>query len=273
MAAKVTYGQDPGRPGRSPRIPDIRFINRKIPIADVARALELRIASSGNIHCWRPALHQHGDRTASVGIWKSFNKLKCFGCGIGPLSVIDFVMAVLDLKKPGEAARWVAERFEVPEIQRGQHIVEPERRIFQIEYLSDIGLLVNSGLWARLSAAARAMVPVFLEFAEREAGKQTRSVTISYLALMRYSGVASPNAISAALRELEQIHWLAKFDGGRKPGSGPVRATSTYLLTPRSDELMELANANFKQMQGEVADQRVLRAEARAKRKNALFTK
>jgi hypothetical protein len=254
-------------------IPDIRFINRKIPIADVARALGLRISSDGNIHCWRPSLHQHGDQTASVGIRKTNNTVKCFGCGIGPLSVIDFVMAILDLKEPGEVARWVAARFDVPEIQRGRHIVEPERRRFHFGHESEIGLLVYSGLWARLSPAARAIVPVLLEFAEQEPGKQTQSVTISYRALMRYSGVGSPNAISAALRELEKIQWISVLAGGREPGSGPVRATSTYLLTPRSDELMELANANYEQMRDEIATQRALQAEARAKRKSVLLTK
>ncbi len=254
-------------------IPDIRFINRKIPIRDVGCALGLRIGSNSNLHCWRLELHQNGDRTASVGIRQTNNTVKCFGCGIGPLGVVDLVMAVLSLENPGEAARWVAERFEVPEIPRGAHIVEPGRRTFQFGRESEIGLLILSGLWAKLSAAARALVPVLLELAELEPGKQPLSVTISYRALMRFGGVRSPNRVSAALRELEQIHWLASLAGGREPGSGPVRAASTYLLTPRSDELLELANANCKQMRDEIASQRALRAEARTKRKNSLFTK
>jgi len=173
-------------------IPDIRFIN-KISVSEVARALGLRIGSNGNIHCWRLELHQNGDRTASVGIRKTNNTVKCFGCDVGPLGVVDLVMAVLHLENPGEAARWVAERFEVPEIPPGVHIVEPERHIFQFGRESEIGLLVHSGLWAKLSHAARALVPVLLELAARDPGKQTLSVTISYRALMRFSGIRSPN--------------------------------------------------------------------------------
>ena len=248
-------------------VPDIRFINGKIPVIEVAKLIDLRIGENGNIHCWRPELHQNGDRTASVGIRQTNNTVKCFGCGIGPLSVIDLVMAALGLDNPGDAAQWVAARFEVPEIARGKHIVEPERSIFQFGRESDIGLLVHSGLWAKMSPAARAIVPVLLELAEREPRDQPRSVTISYVALMRFSGIGSPNCVSAALRELEQIHWLCVFAGRREPGSGPVRATSTYLLTPRSDELMELAQANYRQMRDEIANQRKLRAQAKAKRK------
>ena len=49
-------------------IPDMRFINRSVPIAEIAAALDLRSGQSGNLHCWHPERHQHGDRTASVGI-------------------------------------------------------------------------------------------------------------------------------------------------------------------------------------------------------------
>jgi hypothetical protein len=248
-------------------IPDLRFINRRIAITDIARALDLRLGDNGNIHCWRPECHHNGDRTASVGFRKANNTVKCFGCGTGPLSVTDLVMVVLDIKNPGDAALWVAARFDVPEISSGKHVVESERRIFRYSRESEIGVLIRSGLWPLLSVAARSLAPVLLEFAE----PRTRSVTISFLAMMRYSGVASPNAISAALRELEQIHWLSIVAGRREPGSGPVRTTSTYVLTPRSDELMDLANANCKQMREEIEIQRQIRAEARAKRRTRSY--
>ncbi len=91
-------------------VPDLKFINRKVPIIDVARALDLRIGTNENIHCWRPELHQHGDRTASVGIRKTNNTVKCFGCDIGPLGPVDLVMAVRGLTNPGGAAQWIANR-------------------------------------------------------------------------------------------------------------------------------------------------------------------
>ena len=48
-------------------VPDLRFINRKIPINEIARALGLRMGENRNIYCWRPELHKNADRTPSVG--------------------------------------------------------------------------------------------------------------------------------------------------------------------------------------------------------------
>ena len=42
--------------------------NRKVPVAGIAKALDLRLDGNGKIHCWHPERHKHGDRTASVGI-------------------------------------------------------------------------------------------------------------------------------------------------------------------------------------------------------------
>jgi hypothetical protein len=251
-------------------VPDLRFINRKVPIIEVARALDLRIGANGNIHCWRPELHQHSDRTASVGIRKANNTVKCFGCDIGPLGPVDLVMAVRSLTNPGEAALWIAERFEVPDLPPGRHLVQPERRTYQFGSESEIGLLVHSGIWAMLSPTARALVPVLLEYADRES-EAPISIRISYMALARYSGISSPNAIAGALRELQEIHWLSMFPGTRTPGSAPVRESSSYVLTPRSDELIEHAQAIYSQMREEIEVQRTLRAEARAKRARSLY--
>jgi hypothetical protein len=45
------------------------------------------------------------------------------GCGIGPLSVIDFVMAVLELTNLGDRARWVTRDH-----QEGIRAVNERRR-------------------------------------------------------------------------------------------------------------------------------------------------
>jgi hypothetical protein len=255
------------------RLPDMQFINRKIAIREVARVLDLRIGDNGNIHCWRAELHQNGDRTASVGIRKTNNTVKCFGCWVGPLGPIDLVMSVLELMNPGAAARWIAGHFKVPDLPRGKHLVQPARDTFRVGFESDIGLLVRSGLWARLSAPARSLVPVFLELAERNPETHTLSIQISYRALARYSGIASPKAIAKALRELQEIGWLSATAGSRGPDSGPVRNISMYLLTPRSDEIVELANANFAQMRDDVEAERTLRAQERANRRRCTITK
>ena len=79
---------------RGTGIPDMRFINRELPIVEVARALDLRLDGAGKIHCWHPDRHQHGDRTASVGIRASNNTVKCFGCDSKPMGPIDLAMDV-----------------------------------------------------------------------------------------------------------------------------------------------------------------------------------
>jgi hypothetical protein len=254
------------------RVPDLRYINRKIPIIDVARALDLRIGANGNIHCWRPERHQHGDRTASVGIRRTNNTVKCFGCGAGPMGPVDLVMTVLGLKNPGLAARWVSEHFDVPDLPPGMHVVQPRRHIFRVGFEDEMGLLVYSGMWARLSMPARSLVPVFLELADRDPETRSLSAQLSYRTLSRYGGVASPNAITKAIRELQEIGWLTASNP-RQPGAGPVRSVTTYLLTPHSDELRELANAHFAQIQGEIDTERQLRSEARAKRSRCVITK
>jgi hypothetical protein len=89
-------------------IPDMRFINRQVPIVDVARKLDLLLEGSSMIHCWHPEHHQHGDRTASVGIRASNNTVKCFGCDSRPMGPVDLVMDVHGMASPADAALWIA---------------------------------------------------------------------------------------------------------------------------------------------------------------------
>jgi hypothetical protein len=116
----VLFGESGMMPGSNRDllggIPDMRYINRDVRVADVARKLDLRLDGSSKIHCWRPDRHQNGDRTASVGIRAANNTVKCFGCHIGPLGPIDLVMDVLGMSSPADAALWIAGRFAVPSI-------------------------------------------------------------------------------------------------------------------------------------------------------------
>src|ERR1035441_3158016 len=97
---------------QSGSIPDMRFINRKVPIVQIARKLDLRLEGASMIHCWHPERHQHGHRTASVGIRISNNSVKCFGCDSKPMGPIDLVIDVLGITA-ADAALWIAERFKV----------------------------------------------------------------------------------------------------------------------------------------------------------------
>jgi hypothetical protein len=179
-------------------IPDMAHINRKLPIADIARALDLRFASATMLHCWRPERHQHGDRTASASILTSSNKIKCFVCNFRPKGPIDFAMDVLEMSSPADAALWIAARFPVPLIPARKHLAGTARRGERVQ--SGLALMIRSGLWAQLSPAAKAIAPALLEMAEKESGASERmTVELSYVGITRMSGITSPNAIHRAL--------------------------------------------------------------------------
>ena len=96
------------------------FINQRVPVAELARALDLRFGSNGHIHCWHPERHKNGDKTASVAINVQQNYLKCFGRAIPPLHPINLVMDVRQIEAH-LAAQWIAERFDVPDFRSMLH--------------------------------------------------------------------------------------------------------------------------------------------------------
>jgi hypothetical protein len=255
-------------PSANRGIPDLRWINQNVEVAEVARALDLRFDGASKIHCWHPGQHKNGDRTASVGIRRVNNTVKCFGCDSKPMGPVDLVMNVLDLSGPADAALWIAERFSVPFIPKGKHLKQPSRPPVRAGFEGDIGVLVVSGLWAEFSAPTRCIVPALLSLADRETGKRTAEISISYKGISRYSGVASPNAIAKAIRELEEIGWLARKDGPR--ASNSLRAVNTYLLTPQADAVVELAGARWKQTREAVEGEREIRKRRRTERQDAL---
>ena len=248
-------------------IPDMRFINREVRIVDVARTLDIRLDGAGKIHCWHPERHQHGDRTASVGIRTSNNTVKCFGCDSKPMGPIDFVMDVLGLAA-ADAALWIAERFEVPAIPVGKRLAEADRWRGRIGYERGLDLLVRSGLFGVLSEPARSIAAVFQAMSEKqEPTDQQFSIQISYLGITRYSGVRSPNAIRKALIELGEIGFLKFPEAGLR--RGPDQPASAYIVMPNSDELYELAQAFSARMKTEIAAERELRRRLRSEKTRA----
>jgi hypothetical protein len=219
----------------------MRFINRRVPISDVARALDLRLDGAGKIHCWHADRHQHGDRTALVNIRRRHNTVKCLGCDSRPMGLIDLVMDVLGLAV-GDAAMWISERFEVPTIPAGKRPTEPDRSRGPVGYERGLELLVRSGLFGTLSEPARSIAPVLLAMSEEKAPiGQELSVRISYAAIARYSGVRSPNTIRRALLELAELGLIELPEAGHH--RSPRREASLYVVTPNSDVLQELAQS------------------------------
>jgi hypothetical protein len=251
-------------------IPDMRVINRELPIADVARALDLRLEGVSKIHCWHPDRHQHGDRTPSVGIRKSNNTVKCFGCDSKPMGPIDLVMDVLGIPSPADAALWIAANFPVPFMPAHRRLTGQVRRGERVQ--SGLALMIRSGLWGRLSPAAQAIAPVLLEIAERErpAGERL-TAKISYRGITQVSGIESPNAIRRALVELSEVGLMLP-PNGRAPGK-LIQETASYTLTPYSDELLEMAQAVAQQAKDEIAGGMELRERLRKERVRTLAEK
>jgi len=244
-------------------VPDMKYINRKVPIGEVARALDLRLDGATMVHCWHPERHQHGDRTASASILTSSNKIKCFVCNFRPKGPIDFVMDVLGLSSPADAALWIAERFPVPFIPACKHLAGTARRGERVQ--SGLALMIRSGLWAQLSPAAQAIAPVLLEMASKESPASERmTVQVSYVGITRMSGITSPNAIHRALLALSETGLMVP-PAGRKPGR-LVQETASYTLTPYSQELLDMAQAVAQQANDEIAAGVELRARLRKER-------
>lgn len=241
-------------------IPDMAFIRKHIPIRNVATALGLHFGSNGLIHCWHPENHQNGDRTASVGINKQFNVLKCHGpCYRKPLGPINLVADVLGLNAV-EATSWIAARFVVPLLPKGKHLTS-RRLAVPRAYGSEtvVQLLVQSGVWAEVSAAARTLLPAMVTFAKKRQGDSALEVSISYFAMQRYAGLSS-RSVAKALRELEGIGLLKRIGPG-----GLV--TGKFLLKPDDDALRELCNMSAGQIAIDIAAERDLR---RIRKRNML---
>jgi len=252
---------------RNGGIPDMRYINRQVPIVKVARELDLRVEGASKIHCWHPDRHQHGDRTASVGIRTRNNTVKCFGCDSKPLTPIDFVMDVLGLSA-ADAALWIAEHFDVPTIPKGKRLTEEPRFRSQAGCERGLGLLVRCGLFGTLSESARSLAVVFAEMCDKDEPMAYEfPVQISYGGITRYSGVVSSNAIRKALLALGEIGFLQLPEAGRR--RSPQNPAATYIVTPNSNELNELAQAQAAQMRTEIAAERELRRRLRTEKTRA----
>lgn len=252
------------RMGPKSGIPDMKYINRNVPIAEVARALDLRLDCASRIHCWHPERHEHGDRTASVGIRANNNTVKCFGCDSKPMGPIDMVMDVRGVG-PADAALWIAEHFTVPSIPARKRLADADRRRDRAGYERGLGLLIRSGLWARLSAPAQAIAPVLLEFGEKDRPlDDTLRVKMAYRTLARYSGVQSHNAIRKGLVELADVGFLILPEGAATASLD--RQTATYTVTPNSHQLWELAQTTSRQTQQEIDAEIELRKRQRNER-------
>jgi hypothetical protein len=246
-------------------IPDARWINRALDIRLVAHALGIQGRTDDRFHCWNPQNHRNGDADPSVRYWKAGNRLRCFVCDRRAVGVIDLVMEVQNTDF-NSAVGWIAGQFAVQEIPARKRQERAERR--RLDGITHpIDYLIRSHIFSRLSAPTQAIAPTLAAFSDKPEGisDSPRTLTISYAALVRYSGLRSPNAVSKALRELEIIGWLQIKGSGR----GPLRSTAVYNLTPFAESVVNLGHALAEEEQMEIAYERGVAKVRKADREKA----
>lgn len=268
MTDRPTDDISPTSAQQAGTIPDFKWVNRHLPMRDVCVALGLRVDPAGMIHCWHPERHKAGDRTPSVSIRKSTNRLRCFGCGSKTLSVVDVVMDALGTDVAG-AARWLKQHFNVKHIAKGRHLKDSHTiRPYRVGFEQPIELLVKSGIWAMLNPGSQRIIPALFYLAEPGKGPDTFVAQVSYRTILRYSGVKSFETISKALKQLAELGWLSTLPQAN-PDASVLRDVNTYILTPYSDAVMEMANSMAASFRADIEQERELRRQERkARRRN-----
>jgi hypothetical protein len=165
------------------------------------------------------------------------------------------------------AARWIAQRFEVPNLPKGKHLGSrsrwPERfRIGTTD--SRLNALVRSGIWALLTPKQHSILPVLATFTPTN----ETMVTISYRGIARYAGVGSHSTIATALRRFQSFHFVCK---SRTPTEGGFRNCNSYQWTLENPKFLEIAATQQKKQRADIEAERILRAEVRAHRKGRYY--
>lgn len=104
--------------------PDAAWIKKNVSVFAVARMLGLRIRHQ-RVKCFHPEKHAHGDADPSLHLYERRNRWRCFACELRG-SNIDLVIGVQGIAF-GEAVRWVAEGFTVPNVKAGRPVGQRAR--------------------------------------------------------------------------------------------------------------------------------------------------
>ncbi len=244
--------------------PDVSWIKKHVPILGVARELGLRIRHH-KAKCWRIENHRQGDADPSLSFFEKRNRCRCFVCDMkGGHSNIDLVMGVLEIEI-GDAVRWIAERFPVPNVKAGRPVGNGSA--FPMPYRvgvhgSEWEVIVRSGMWGAMTPAERSILVTLDHFRDSESGL-TR---LSYRGITRYSGVAKMANVSSAIKKLSRMHALQVNRGQR---IGITRECSTYRVTLDDPKFLELCYAVFADARKEIAQEREYRASQKRERERA----
>ena len=241
--------------------PDIAWIKKNVPVLEVGKALGLRIRHR-RAKCWRPENHTHGDAEPSLHFHEAKNRVRCFVCDMrGGHSNVDLVMGVLGMSV-GEAVRWIAKRFTVPNVKPGRPVGQSEAQAAPYRVGvngSEFEVLVRSGTFGKLHAPERSILVALAHFRDPDSGL----AQLSYAAIQRYAGVASRATVARALKQLARLRAIEIHRGWRV---GITRACSSYRVTLEDPKFLDLCNEVCRISREQIAQERRYRRELRSKR-------
>jgi hypothetical protein len=241
--------------------PDIAWIKKNVSILEVGKALGLRIRHR-RAKCWRPENHAHGDADPSLYFYERCNRVRCFVCDLrGGHSSVDLVMGTRGVNV-GDAVRWIAERFSVPNIKPGRPVGSRESQPVPYRvgvHGSEFEVLVRSGMFGKLPAPERSVLIALAHLRDPDSGL-TR---LSYAGIIRYSGLSSAATVAKALRQLARLHAIEIHRGSRV---GVTRTCSTYRVTIEDPTFLGLCNEVYRTGREEVARERSYRRGLRSRR-------
>ena len=241
--------------------PDIAWIKKNVFVLEVGKALGLRIRHR-RAKCWRPENHTHGDADPSLHFFERKNRVRCFVCDTrGGHSNVDLVMGALGLNV-GEAVRWIAERFPVPNVKPGRpvgpHPVQAAPYRVGV-HGSEFEVLVRSGMFGQLPAPERSILLALAHLRDPDTGL-TR---LSYAGIMRYAGVSSSATVARAVKQLARLRAIEIHRGLRV---GIIRECSAHRVTLDDPKFLGLCNEVCRTSREQIAQDRRYRQQLRSKR-------
>jgi hypothetical protein len=182
----------------------------------------------------------------------------------GGHSNVDLVMGVLGVSV-GEAVRWIAERFTVPNVKPGRPVGQRDAQAVPYRVGvngSEFEVLVRSGMFGRLPAPERSILVALAHFRDPDSDL----AQLSYAGIQRYAGVASRATVARALKQLSRLRAIEIHRGLRV---GITRTCSSYRVTLEDPKFLDLCNEVCRISREQIAHERRYRRELRSKRQEA----
>jgi len=208
------HGTNDVRYGKT--MPDMKHVNREIPILEVAQ--ELGLAVRGR----KATCPECKTRRLTFSV--KFNCWRCWHCDPAGKrkSVIDLVMFILNVDAFG-AATWISERWHVAgkvQVERSENKHGLTKQVYRrVRHLPmperdkpNLQAIVTSPGWREMTLSARVVAMTLFALARMN---EKNSVTISRKGLSDLIGITDPSTLARANREVQAIG-LFEIDRGYK---------------------------------------------------------